>query len=70
MHGHKDRSAIIRILKGEIIEHRGDRKNPVVHKAGETTKESGGVIHWWENKGSVTVELIAADICNHKAGAC
>jgi quercetin dioxygenase-like cupin family protein len=74
VHSHKDRPAIIYMIKGEIVEHRSDTTTPKVHKAGETTLESQGVMHWWENKGSVGVELIVSDICKDKvspmAGGC
>jgi quercetin dioxygenase-like cupin family protein len=67
VHSHKDRPAIIYMLKGEIIEHRSDTATPKVHKAGETTLENHDLEHWWENKGSVGVEMIVGDICNTQA---
>jgi len=74
VHSHKDRPAIIYVVKGDIVEHRSDTTTPKVHKQGETTLESQGVLHWWENKGSVGVELIVSDICKDKtspmAGGC
>lgn len=64
LHSHRDRPAIMYILDGDIIEHRDDRDDPVVHSAPGISKESGGVTHWWENTGDVTVQLIAIDIFN------
>jgi quercetin dioxygenase-like cupin family protein len=64
VHSHADRPALIFFMEGEIVEHRDDRPDPVTHRAGEVSKEAGGVSHWWENRGSVPVKLVAADVFN------
>lgn len=52
------------ILEGAIFEHRDDRDHPVLHEAGGTSKESGGVTHWWGDEGDITVKFVAIDLFN------
>lgn len=62
-HDHAVRPANILVVSGEVIEHRASCKVPIVHKAGDVVAEFGAdYAHWWENTGSVPVELISADI--------
>lgn len=63
-HDHADRPALIMTAEGEITEFRSDCKVGVVHKAGDISKESAGVKHWWKNEGDKPAILIAADIKN------
>ena len=62
VHSHKGRPAMIYFLEGEIIQHRSDRDEPEVFGPGDVSVEAMGVTHWWENKGEITVKMIAIDI--------
>lgn len=66
-HEHKDRPAIIYVVKGTITEYSSDCAVPIVHKAGEVSAETHGVSHWWKNTGKETVVLLSADLL-HVAG--
>jgi quercetin dioxygenase-like cupin family protein len=61
-HSHADRPALIMVVVGSITEYRSDCAEPIDHRAGEVSKEAGGISHWWRNNGDVTAILIAADI--------
>jgi quercetin dioxygenase-like cupin family protein len=61
-HSHGDRPAIIYIITGEIYEYASDCSVPILHKAGEVSREAGGTAHWWQNTGSETVVLLSADV--------
>src|SRR5271165_5173459 len=61
-HSHDDRPAIIYIITGQIYEHASDCSVPILHKAGDVTRESRGTQHWWQNTGRETVVLLSADI--------
>jgi quercetin dioxygenase-like cupin family protein len=61
-HSHVDRPALIMVVVGSITEYRSDCAEPIDHRAGEVSKEAGGISHWWKNNGDVTAILIAADI--------
>lgn len=61
-HEHKDRPAIIYIVKGTVTEYSSDCAVPIVHKAGDVSAETQGVAHWWKNTGKETVVLISADL--------
>ncbi|MEQ8934344.1 MAG: cupin domain-containing protein [Amphiplicatus sp.] len=63
-HDHADRPALIMTAEGEITEFRSDCSVGVVHKAGDVSKESAGVKHWWKNEGDKPATLFAADIKN------
>ncbi|MGO9611770.1 MAG: cupin domain-containing protein [Dissulfurispiraceae bacterium] len=60
VHSHKDRPGAAYVLKGTIIEHRGDVAKE--YGAGQTWAEDGNVIHWLENKGISPAVLIVTDI--------
>lgn len=62
VHSHEGRPAFIYFLKGEIIQTRSDRDEPEVFGPGMVSVENLGVRHYWENKGTETVEMIAVDI--------
>lgn len=61
-HSHADRPAIIYILSGAITEHSSHCAVPIVHRAGESTAESGGLSHWWKNHTRQPVVLLSADL--------
>lgn len=65
-HSHEDRPALIMVTSGEVYEHSSKCGVPILHKAGEISKEFLGTKHWWKNSGSVPVELTIADIVNDK----
>lgn len=62
VHTHAGRPGLAYVVNGEIIEHRDDRDEPVIHRSGSFAIESNGVDHWWENKGNETVEAIVVDV--------
>lgn len=62
VHSHADRPGIIWVQNGTVVEHRSDRTEPEEHGPGSVSVEAEGVSHWWENRGDVTVILIAVDI--------
>jgi quercetin dioxygenase-like cupin family protein len=61
-HSHADRPALIYIVEGEIIEYASNCSAPIVHKAGEVSREHHGIAHWWKNTGEKTVTLLSFDI--------
>jgi quercetin dioxygenase-like cupin family protein len=68
-HSHEDRPALIMVNKGEIYEYSSKCAVPILHKAGEISRESLGTKHWWKNTGSVAVDLTIADIVNDEKPA-
>jgi len=69
LHSHEDRPALIMVNSGEVYEYSSKCAVPILHKAGETARESLGIKHWWKNTGSVPVNLTIADIVNDKKPA-
>lgn len=69
IHSHEDRPALIMVNKGEIYEYSSKCAVPILHKAGEVSREFLGVRHWWKNTGSQTVDLTIGDIVNDKKPA-
>jgi quercetin dioxygenase-like cupin family protein len=61
-HSHGERPALIYIIEGEIVEYASNCETPIVHKAGEVSRESNGTTHWWKNHGDKTVTLLSFDI--------
>jgi quercetin dioxygenase-like cupin family protein len=61
-HSHGDRPAIIYIIKGEVTEYASNCAVPILHKAGDVTRETHVTSHWWKNTGRETVELLSADV--------
>lgn len=61
-HSHGDRPAIIYIISGEIIEYASNCSVPILHKAGDVSREANGTRHWWQNTGKQTAVLLSADI--------
>jgi quercetin dioxygenase-like cupin family protein len=66
-HSHGDRPAIIYIIEGEITEFASTCAVPIVHKAGDVTREIHSTSHWWKNTGDKTVVLLSADVLHDKA---
>jgi len=66
MHSHEDRPALIMVNAGEIYEYSSKCTVPILHKAGEVSREFLGTKHWWKNTGSVAVDLTIGDIVNDK----
>jgi quercetin dioxygenase-like cupin family protein len=66
LHSHEDRPALIMVNQGQIHEHSSKCTVPILHKAGEISREQLGVRHWWKNSGTTTVVLTIADIVNDK----
>ncbi len=60
VHSHKDRPGSAYVLKGTVIEHRGDMAKE--YSAGGNWAEGRNVTHWVENKGTSPAALIAVDI--------
>jgi quercetin dioxygenase-like cupin family protein len=65
-HDHADRPALIYVVKGEITEYASTCTDPIVHKAGDVSVDSGRH-HWWKNTGKKTVVLISSDILHDPA---
>lgn len=61
-HSHAGRPALIVTVKGEIVEYRSNCMVPIVHKAGDISREADGISHYWINKGKVAVELLSSDV--------
>ena len=67
LHSHADRPALIMVNAGEIYENSSKCLVPILHRAGEISREYLGTQHWWKNEGKTTVVLTIADIVNdHK----
>ncbi len=66
-HSHADRPAIIYIVSGSITEYSSHCAEPIVHRAGDVSTESGGLSHWWKNHTRQPVVLLSADLLHdHK----
>lgn len=61
-HSHGDRPAIIYIISGDIYEYASNCSVPILHKAGDVSREAIATAHWWQNTGNETVVLLSADI--------
>jgi quercetin dioxygenase-like cupin family protein len=61
-HSHQGRPALIITVSGEITEHRTSCAVPIVHRAGEVSREADGIGHYWVNHGSVAAVLLSADV--------
>lgn len=62
VHQHEQRPGVAYILEGEMLEHRNDREEPVLRRAGDTAFERSGVTHWWENVSDTPVRALVVDI--------
>lgn len=63
-HSHEDRPALIMVNSGEIYEYSSKCAVPILHKAGDISREFLGTKHWWKNTTGAPVELTIADIVN------
>ena len=61
-HSHEGRPALIITVSGEITEHRTSCAVPIVHRAGELSREADGIGHYWVNHGKVPAVLLSADV--------
>ena len=66
LHDHADRPALIMVVAGEIYENSSKCTVPILHKAGEVSREFLGTKHWWKYETNKPVELTIADIVNDK----
>ena len=62
MHSHKDRPALIVTVSGSITEHRSDCSDPIVHNAGDISREADGISHYWVNHGPEPAVLLSSDV--------
>lgn len=61
-HSHDGRPALIITVSGEITEHRTTCGVPITHKAGELSRETNEIGHYWVNHGKVPAILYSADV--------
>ena len=61
-HSHDGRPALIITVSGEITEHRTSCAVPIIHKAGELSRETNEIGHYWVNHGKVPAVLYSADV--------
>lgn len=61
-HSHAGRPALIITLSGEITEYRTTCAVPIVHRAGDLSREADGLGHYWANHGTVPAVLLSADV--------
>jgi quercetin dioxygenase-like cupin family protein len=62
LHSHKDRPALIITVSGSITEHRSDCSAPIVHHAGDISREADGISHYWINQGTEPAVLLSSDV--------
>ena len=62
LHSHKDRPALIITVSGSITEHRSDCSTPIVHHAGDISREADGISHYWINQGTEPAVLLSSDV--------
>ena len=62
IHSHKDRPALIYTVSGSITEHSSTCSVPIVHKAGDISREADGLSHYWINHGKVPAVLLSSDV--------
>jgi quercetin dioxygenase-like cupin family protein len=61
-HSHDGRPALIITVSGEVTEYRSTCAVPIVHRAGEVSRETNEVSHYWVNNGRVPAVLLSADV--------
>jgi len=66
LHSHADRPALIITVSGSITEHRSDCSAPIVHNAGDISREADGISHYWINQGSEPAVLLSSDVFHGK----
>jgi len=65
-HSHADRPAIIYTMSGEVTEYRSNCRVPIQHKAGDVSREAGGISHYWINNGKAPAVLLSSDVHHGK----
>ena len=66
LHSHADRPALIVTVSGSITEYRSDCSAPIVHNAGDISREAGGISHYWVNQGAEPAVLLSSDVFHGK----
>ena len=66
LHSHADRPALIITVSGSITEYRSDCSAPIVHQAGDISREADGISHYWVNNGSEPAVLLSSDVFHGK----
>lgn len=61
-HSHQGRPALIITVSGQVTEYRSSCAVPIVHRAGEVSREAEGISHYWINQGSEPAVLLSADV--------
>lgn len=61
-HSHSERPAIIYVVQGSVTEYASSCSVPIVHKAGESTRELHTTAHWWKNTGKGVAILLSSDL--------
>ena len=61
-HSHEGRPALIITISGEITEHRTTCGVPITHRAGELSRETNEIGHYWVNNGNTPAVLLSADV--------
>ena len=54
------------VVSGAITEHRSDKADPVEHRAGDISREAGGISHYWINHGTEPAVLLSSDVFHGK----
>lgn len=62
LHSHKDRPALIYTVSGSITEYSSACGAPILHKAGDISREADGLSHYWINHGKVPAVLLSSDV--------
>lgn len=62
LHSHADRPALIVTVSGQVTEHRTSCAVPIVHKAGDISREADGISHYWTNEGKTPAVLLSSDV--------
>ena len=66
LHSHADRPALIITVSGSITEYRSDCSAPIVHQAGDISREADGISHYWVNQGAEPAVLLSSDVFHGK----
>lgn len=60
VHNHKDRPTVEYLLKGDVIEFRGDTSK--AYHEGDAVLSDRNTTHWWRNDGTTQAIFIVADV--------
>ncbi len=61
-HSHDGRPALIIAVSGQVTEYRSTCGVGIVHRAGEVSREAGGIAQYWVNEGREPAVLLSADV--------